>query len=118
MVQANEVLNKLFEMRDNTHIAHLQTKSYAEHKALNKFYDSIVDLADDFAEQYQGATSEIITRVGNISIKEGVMIVPYLKDCLSYFNQLHSQCDIISLRVVIESILLTITKTLYLLNLK
>ena len=36
------------------HMSHLQTKSYAEHKALNEFYDEIVDLADDLAEAAQG----------------------------------------------------------------
>ena len=37
-----------------THLQHLQTKSYAAHKALQKYYESIPDLVDDFAESYQG----------------------------------------------------------------
>lgn len=44
----------MFAGRTVTHIQHLKTKSYAEHKALNEFYDGIVDLADDLAEATQG----------------------------------------------------------------
>lgn len=44
----------MFAGRTATHIMHLKTKSFAEHKALNKFYDGIVDLADDLAEATQG----------------------------------------------------------------
>jgi DNA-binding ferritin-like protein len=44
----------MFMSRTLSHMSHLQTKSYAEHKALNKFYDEIVDLVDDLAEAAQG----------------------------------------------------------------
>jgi len=37
-----------------THLQHLATKSYAEHKALRKFYEAIPDLVDAWAEAYQG----------------------------------------------------------------
>ena len=36
------------------HFQHLQTDSYAKHKALNKYYESIIGLVDDFAEAFQG----------------------------------------------------------------
>jgi hypothetical protein len=45
---------RLFEARQVTHVLHLQTKSYAEHKALDEFYNGILDLADEFIETYQG----------------------------------------------------------------
>ena len=44
----------MFAGRTVTHIQHLKTKSYAEHKALNEFYDEIIDLADGLAEATQG----------------------------------------------------------------
>lgn len=47
------VVNMLFNARTNAHIAHLQTRSYAAHKALNEFYDGIVGIADSFAEASQ-----------------------------------------------------------------
>lgn len=49
-----ELIARLFHARTAAHMAHLQTRSFAEHKALNEFYDGIVGLADDFAETYQG----------------------------------------------------------------
>lgn len=47
-------VSRLFEARQVTHIFHLKTKSYAEHKALDEFYNGILDLADNFIETYQG----------------------------------------------------------------
>ena len=44
----------MFAGRTATHIMHLKTKSYAEHKALNEFYDEIIDLVDGLAEATQG----------------------------------------------------------------
>jgi DNA-binding ferritin-like protein len=38
----------------NTHFFHWSTDSYAKHKALAKYYDSIIDLTDTFAESYMG----------------------------------------------------------------
>ena len=38
----------------NTHFFHWSTDSYAKHKALAKYYDSIIDLIDTFAESYMG----------------------------------------------------------------
>jgi ribosomal protein S10 len=49
-----ELVARCFQARTDAHIAHLSTKSYAAHKALNEFYDEIVDLADAFAESAQG----------------------------------------------------------------
>lgn len=44
----------LFLSRTMSHMAHLKTTSYATHKALNEFYDSVIGLTDDLAEASQG----------------------------------------------------------------
>jgi hypothetical protein len=44
----------LFLSREIAHREHLRTKSYAQHMALNTFYDEIVGIADSIAEAYQG----------------------------------------------------------------
>ena len=49
-----ELIMQLFHARTAAHVFHLKTRSYAEHMALNAFYDEIVPLADDLAEAYQG----------------------------------------------------------------
>ena len=51
----------LLHSSTNTHFMHLQTTSYARHKALNKYYENIIDLADKWAESYQG-TYEVIDK--------------------------------------------------------
>lgn len=53
-MSAGELISRCFHCRTEAHIAHLQTKSFAAHKALNEFYDEIVPLTDTFAEAYQG----------------------------------------------------------------
>lgn len=49
-----DLISLLFLARDLAHREHLHTKSYAQHVALNAFYDQIVDDADAIAEAYQG----------------------------------------------------------------
>lgn len=49
-----QLVEKVFAARNEAHIAHWATKSYAEHKALQKFYDSIIDSIDKMVEAYQG----------------------------------------------------------------
>jgi len=47
---------------------HWQTKSYSEHKALGKFYESLEGLLDTFVETYQGRY-ERLNISGQINIK-------------------------------------------------
>ena len=54
MSKAEEFVSLVLLDRDLAQIAHWKTKSYAEHKALNEFYDGVLDLIDGFVEQYQG----------------------------------------------------------------
>lgn len=44
----------MFMSRTYAHMAHLKTNSFSAHKALDEFYNGIVDLADDFIEASQG----------------------------------------------------------------
>lgn len=50
----NEYIGTLFQTRTQAHIFHLQTNSFAAHKALQEYYDGIVDMIDQIAEAYQG----------------------------------------------------------------
>lgn len=49
-----ELIMRCFHARTAAHVLHLSTRSYATHKALNKFYDKIIDLTDALAEAYIG----------------------------------------------------------------
>lgn len=46
-------------LRTATHLAHLSSRSYAEHVALGDFYDGLVPLVDTYAELYMGLTQRI-----------------------------------------------------------
>jgi hypothetical protein len=59
-VTVGEFLLKLLHASTNGHILHLQTKSYAEHKAMQKYYEALPDLVDAIIEEWQGAYQEII----------------------------------------------------------
>lgn len=54
MSKADDFVSLVLLDRDLAHLAHWKTKSYAEHKALNEFYDGVLELIDGFVEQYQG----------------------------------------------------------------
>jgi hypothetical protein len=54
MEQLGKFLGTLMSSRNQAHIFHLQTPSFAAHKALNEYYDEIVDLLDTYAELAQG----------------------------------------------------------------
>lgn len=41
-------------VRTATHMAHLLTRSYATHKALNRFYEDLTALIDRYAEAHMG----------------------------------------------------------------
>lgn len=44
----------MLHSQTNAHILHLQSRSYAEHKALQKYYETIDGIIDDYVEAYQG----------------------------------------------------------------
>lgn len=46
-------------LRTAVHLAHLSSKSYAEHVALNEFYDGLLPLVDKFAEVYMGLEGQV-----------------------------------------------------------
>jgi hypothetical protein len=49
-----EMVCNILHSRNQAHVFHLQTQSFAEHKALNDYYDGVVDLFDGIIESYQG----------------------------------------------------------------
>jgi hypothetical protein len=78
MSKCNDFVGMLFLARDVTHSAHLNTRSYAKHVALNEFYDGIIDLADKFAEAYQGKYG-LIGPISLMSAKKTNNVVEFLE---------------------------------------
>jgi RNA binding exosome subunit len=76
-----DLIGHLFLARDVTHSVHLNTRSYAKHKALGKFYPAVVDLADTLAEAYQGRYG-LIGPITLHSAKKTNNVVEFLEDSL------------------------------------
>lgn len=83
---------KLFETRQVAHNAHLSTKSYAQHKALNSYYDEILELSDTFIETFQGQYG-IISGYEEMQIKKENDIVAYFEDAVEKFKETRSELD-------------------------
>jgi hypothetical protein len=81
-----DFIGMLFLARDVTHSVHLNTRSYSKHKALQKFYDGIVDFADKFTEAYQGKYG-LVGPITLMSAKKTGNIIEFLEDQL---NEIHS----------------------------
>lgn len=54
MTPVSKFISTLLNSREQAHIFHLQSLSYAQHKALQKYYEDIVELIDSYVETYQG----------------------------------------------------------------
>jgi hypothetical protein len=54
MEPVTKFISTLLASRNQAHIFHLQSTSYSAHKALQKYYEEIVDLLDSYVEAYQG----------------------------------------------------------------
>ena len=80
-MKCNDFIGTLFLARDVTHSVHLNTRSYAKHKALQGFYEGIIDLADGFAEAYQGRYG-LIGPISLMSAKKTSTVVEFLQDQL------------------------------------
>lgn len=106
-------IGTLFQSRDMMHIAHLQTTSFAEHKALNAYYDGILDLTDSFTEKYFGR------------FKRVEIVIPEAKnmDAISHLKEMQSTVDSersnypSELQNIMDEMLGLINETLYLLTL-
>lgn len=75
----NEFIATLFLTRELAHRYHLSTKSYSQHKALQNFYEDLLDLTDDLAEMTQGA--------------HGMLDIPVLTEKTSYKEPLYCIAD-------------------------
>ncbi len=65
--------------RDVAHSVHLNTRSYAVHKATQKFYESLPDLADSFAEAHSGLHG-LIGPISLMSANKNRDLVEFLED--------------------------------------
>jgi hypothetical protein len=114
------LFSKLFESREMAHIYHLQVNgeqgSHAAHKALQKYYEDVLDLIDELLETYQG----------QYGIVDGYDVIDTndtrTKEKVEYFEGLaefvkHGRKAIVAedthLHSIIDDIVVLIYRTLY-----
>ena len=86
-MKASDFVGMLFLARDVAHSVHLNTRSFAKHSALQGFYEGIVDLADSFAEAYQGKHG-LMGPVALMSAKKTTNIVEFLQDQMEEISRM------------------------------
>lgn len=106
-----ELISKLLNSRNQVHIFHLQVKDYAQHMALNGYYDGIGDLVDGVVESYQGKY-DIITGYSSEEYKDfdsNETVIGYLKGLANDVESVHKQTK----ESFIQNQLDTISELLY-----
>ena len=92
-MKASDFVGMLFLARDVAHSVHLNTRSYSKHKALQKFYEGIIDLADSFAEAYQGRHG-LIGPISLMSAKKTTNVIEFLESQLAEIESMrYDVCD-------------------------
>lgn len=109
----------LMNSRNQTHMYHLMTTSYAEHKALEKYYEGIVPLLDSYAEAYMGtANARVTPRALNVRFKKDPKgMKQYFKDLQARIKKLKLPKES-NLKSIQDDIEVLIKSTLYKLTLK
>lgn len=101
-----------FAARNQAHIEHWNTKSYAKHVALGDFYDSIIGLVDNFVECYQGKFG----LVGKVKLIPSTQpLLEMLKEDVDWFEDNHEKIckGVCALENILDGITELYLKTIY-----
>jgi DNA-binding ferritin-like protein len=83
-----EIVKTLFRFRQQLHVYHWQTKSYARHKASDQLLGELTEFIDEFMETFFGKygrvnfSKNVNINIGNMSDEEGLK---FLDEMISYF---------------------------------
>lgn len=102
-MKAAKIVSMLFADRTWAHVAHLKTSSFSQHKALNEFYDEVVDIADTFAETAQGKFGKLDIPVGAVAT-EYLMPADHLEDSIKAIRDEAEGCDNRALMNIVDEI--------------
>jgi DNA-binding ferritin-like protein len=109
------LISKLLHSRTQTHIFHLQSDNFSQHKALDEYYDDIVDLIDDLVESYQGEFG-IIKNYQNYDLevyKNNDQVVKFLTGLSEDVNDLRETLGDSFLVGKLDEVVELINSTLY-----
>lgn len=114
--QINSFVNKLFEVRDTVHLAHLSASTLSVHLILDNYYKSVIKQVDTFIEAYQGIYEVIYNYNINVQFTKNVDICKYLQDFCKFIKDnrylaVDKECT--GLQAFIDEIELNLFQTLY-----
>lgn len=115
MTSVDTFVAMLMNSRTQTHYFHLNTNSYAQHKALEKYYTGIVPLIDAYSETYTKKVKPV--QMNKRFMKTPTKIATYFKDILRRIKVLKLPNDS-HLKAIEDDIVALIHRTLYMLKLK
>ena len=103
--------------QDNSkvHIFHLGTKSYAEHKALQGYYEGVDALTDGLIESYQGKYGLLTNYKSykNQSYKNKNQVLKYFTGLLNTIEEKRDCCDDSYIQNQIDTVQELIYSTMY-----
>jgi hypothetical protein len=114
-MNACQFVGLLFLGRNVAHSTHLNTRSFSKHMALNTFYDEIIDLADSFAEAYQGRHG-LMGQIVTPPNKKAANIIEFLQGQLDEIEKMRYEvCDKsdTAIQNIIDEIVALYLSTLY-----
>lgn len=91
MEQFGIFIGTLMQSRNQAHIFHLQSTSYAQHVALQGYYEGIVDLIDGLVEGFQGRYGILRGYKMAGSIKEDESTVIYFEGLAKFVETIRTQ---------------------------
>jgi Family of unknown function (DUF5856) len=83
-----QLISRVFATRNAAHLTHWRTKSYAQHVALNEFYDAVLEALDALVEAHQA--SALVGEVPSTTVKaDGTasMMIKRLEEDLVWFDK-------------------------------
>lgn len=110
-----EMVCQLLHSQTQVHIFHLGTKSYAEHKALQGYYEGIDALVDGIIESFQGKYGLLTNYKSykNQSYKNKNQVLKYMKGLLNTIEEKRDCCDDSYIQNQIDTVQELIYSTMY-----
>lgn len=112
-MEASKFIGELFRSRDAMHLEHLRTTSYAEHKALNEYYDGILGLTDSFTEKYFGSKGRVAITIPAAKAEDAMTHLKSMKALIEAERKNYSS----DLQNIMDEMLGLVHETMYLLTL-
>lgn len=109
------MVSALLHSQTQVHIFHLQTKSYSEHKALQKYYEGIDGIVDGLVESFQGKYG-IIKGYKSMDLQEWKSTedtVKYMNGLCEKIEELRDCCDDSYIQNQIDTVCELINSTVY-----